>query len=376
MKKYFLFVLSLFFIISCSEENLQEQLRKKEAQRNELNAEIALLKKQLNVGGQASNGNLTNVMITQVKPELFAHFIKIQGMIESDNNIFIPAQSPGVVKKIHVTEGERVKKGQVLAELDAAILQNTLAEVNINLELAGTVYDRQKRLWEKKIGSEVQFLQVKTSKEALEKRKAALEEQYRLTKIISPINGTVDDIVLREGEAVAAGFGTIRVVEIARLKVSADLSEEYTGKIKPGDSVHVTIPVTGTSFASKIRSVAMVIDPKNRTFPLETTIPSNISGIRPNMLAVLTINDYSNNTALKIPVNSIQKSDGTGFIFVARPDNQQGETMWIVEKRTVESTMPYGEYTEVTSGLNDGEYVVIRGFQDLADGQQVLTQLD
>jgi len=371
MKKYLIIFLSLIVIISCADESVQQQLREKEAQRNALNAEIIQLKKRINSEGNDLTNNLIDVVVNQVNPDLFAHYIKIQGMVESDNNIFIPAQSSGVVKKIHVSEGQWVKKGQILAELDGAILENTLAEININLELAQTVYDRQQRLWEKSIGSEIQYLQAKTNLKALKSRRATLEEQYRLTKVISPINGSVDEIVLKEGEAIAAGFGAIRVVEITKLKISADLSEDYTGKIKPGDSVQVKIPVTGANFASTISSVARVIDPKNRTFPLEISIPSGIEGIRPNMLAVLTINDYKNPQALTIPVNSIQKSDGDGFIFVAKLTNTENSDKWIVERRTVETTIPYGEHTEITLGLEAGEFVVIRGFQDLADGQQV-----
>jgi len=371
MKKYLIIFLSLIVLISCAEESFQEQLRKKEAQRNTLNEEIAQLKKKINGEGNNLNNNLINVVVNQVNQDLFAHYIKIQGMVESDNNIFIPAQSSGVVKKIHVSEGQWVKKGQILAELDGAILENTLAEININLELAQTVYDRQQRLWGKNIGSEVQYLQAKTNLEALKKRKASLVEQYRLTKVIAPINGSVDEIVLKEGEAIAAGFGAIRVVEITKLKVTADLSEDYTGKIKPGDSVQVKIPVTGAVFASTISSVARVIDPKNRTFPLEVSIPPGVEGIKPNMLAVLTINDYKNPKALAIPVNSIQKSDGNGFIFVAKPADTENSNKWIVERRTVEASTPYRDQTEITSGLKAGEFVVIRGFQDLADGQQV-----
>jgi RND family efflux transporter MFP subunit len=371
MKKGLFLFLSFIFIISCSEDNLQEQLRKKEAERNALNAEIAKLKKQISGQGSDQNDNLIDVVVTRVYPKLFAHYIKIQGMVESDNNILIPAQSSGVVKKIHVKEGQWVKNGQLLAELDGAILENTLAEINVNLNLAQTVFDRQKRLWEKNIGSEVQYLQAKTNLEALKKRKAVVEEQYRLTKVISPINGTVDEIFLKEGEAIAAGFGAIRVVEISKLKIKAELSEDYTGKIKPGDPVEVSIPVTSTNFSTSIRSVSRVIDPKNRTFPLEISIPRGIKDIKPNMLAVLTINDYKNPEALSIPVNSIQKSNGESFIFVAKQITDENSNKWVVKRRTIEATTPYGEYTEVVSGLNTGEFVVIQGFQDLADGQEV-----
>jgi RND family efflux transporter MFP subunit len=301
----------------------------------------------------------------------FQHTIKVQGSVESDNNILIPAQSAGTVKKIHVTEGQSVSKGQLLAELDGAILENTLAELEVNLTLARTVFERQSRLWKKEIGSEVQYLQAKTNMEALEKRLAATREQYKLTKITSPINGTVDEILLKEGEAVGAGFGTIRVVRLSELMVSAHVSEEYIGQIKAGERVEVHIPVLNKKFNSTIRSVSNVIDPQNRTFLIEVMVPAQNEAIQPNSFAVLRVTNYKNQQALVVPVDVIQRTEDQEFLFIAQAHENSENSPWIVRKTLVQTGYRSENMVEVLNGLNPDDYIVVRGFQDLADGESV-----
>jgi len=371
-------VISMFFILllsACSDNNKQQQLRELEAQRDALITQINNLRSEIAAeNGTVKDTNIPSVRIRQIVPHIFRHFITVQGTVESDNNILIPAQSSGIVKKIHVTEGQNVRQGQLLAELDAAILENTLAELEINLRLAKTVFERQKRLWDKKIGSEVQFLTAKTNKEALEKRFAAIQEQYRLTKVVAPINSSVDEILIKEGEAVAAGYGAIRVLQLSALKLTAHVSEDYAGKINVGDSVRVRFPISNTELRTTVRSVSMIINPQNRTFPVEIALPSYAEYIQPNMLAALTINDYTNAQALTVPINIVQKTGSSNFLFTAYHDPQQADSLWIAQKRTVEIGAKYGDLVEIIGGISPQEYVVTFGFQDLADGQRVYVQ--
>jgi RND family efflux transporter MFP subunit len=293
-------------------------------------------------------------------------------MVESDYNIFLPAKSSGIVKKIHVTEGQKVSKGQILAELDGAILEHSIAELETNLELAKTVFERQQRLWDKKIGSEVQYLQAKTNKESLEKRLKALNEQYLLTKFIAPISGTVDQIQIKEGEAAAPGFGAIRIVKITDLKINSALSEKYIGQVKTGDPVGIEIPVLNKKFESTIQAVSQVIDSKNRTFSIEIRIPESQSDIRPNMLAVLTINNYSNPEALTVPMNIVQKSDEGNFLFTAQKSAEGNQNVWEISKEHVKTGLYYDDLVEIKDGLKEGDHIVIFGYQNLADGQKVI----
>jgi len=360
------------FLISCGSNDPQAKVRELESQRDDLNAQIEELKNEIaQNNGDMENGRVSYVKLQKVTPEPFKHFIKIQGTIESDNNILIPPQSPGIVKKIHVEKGDRVQKGQLLAELDGAIYESTIQELKTNLELARTVFERQERLWNKKIGSEIQYLQAKTNKEGLEQKLKTVNEQYKLTKISSPISGTIDQVLIKEGEAAAAGFGAIRVVQLSDLKIKAVLSERYISVLKVGDLVDVNIPVLNKNLKLKIDAVSQVIDPKNRTFSIEVVIPKSESDIKPNMLAVLTINDYVNQSALTIPLDILQKTGEDMFLFAAKEHPEYPNEKWIVEKRIVKPGYYYNEVIEVLGGLNENEQVVIFGFQNLADGQTV-----
>jgi membrane fusion protein (multidrug efflux system) len=371
MKKILYFILPVMLLAACGGNDKQAQLKELESQRDALNKQIAELRAELNSeNGDAGNGKAAWVRLEQLRPSRFDHTIQVQGTVESDNNILIPAQSGGVVKKIYVSEGQKVQKGQVLAALDGAIYERSIAELKTNLELVTTIFERQQRLWDKKIGSEVQYLQAKTNKDALEKKLATVEEQFRLTKIISPINGTVDQILWREGEAAAPGMGAIRVVDVSDLKISAVLSEKYIGMIEKGDSVWVELPSNGRKFNAKLTAVSQVIDAKNRTFPVEIDLPAGMKDIMPNTIAVLTITDYTNGKALTVPVNVIQRTGESLFLFAA-VQKAGGEGGWVAEKREVETGYRGADRVEILHGLSPEEHVVVFGFQDLADGQTV-----
>jgi RND family efflux transporter MFP subunit len=356
-------------LFACRPNNKQAELARLERQRDAIDQKIEQLKAEIgDQGGPAQKAKpLTYVSIAEVSPAEFKHYIRVQGTVESDNNILIPAQNSGIVKSIHVKLGDRVRKGQLLAELDGSILEASILELENSLQLATTIYERQERLWKKNIGSEIQYLQAKNNKESLEKKMETLQEQYKLTKIHSPINGTVDDVQIKEGEMAAAGRGTIRIVQLSRLKVTATLSENYISRVKRNDVVQIEIPVAGVELERAINAVSQVIDPNNRTFAIEIDLPASEKNIKPNMLAVVTINDYTNSEALIAPQNIVQKTSTEHFLFAAIQENGR----WVASRRVVQTGQSYNDRIEILSGLEPGEHMIISGFQNLADGQGV-----
>lgn len=356
-------------LVSCTPPNDQAQLRRLELQRDQLNQKIDALKAEIAAGsgGISQPETVLTVSTAEVTRNSFQHFIQVQGAVESDNNILVAPQSSGLVKKIHVSTGDRVSRGQLLAELDGSILESSIAEVESGLSLASTVFERQKRLWDKNIGSEIEFLQAKNTKEGLEKRLATLREQLKMTKVYAPIDGIVDEVLLKEGEMAMAGMGAMRVVQLSNLKIEVDLSENYISRIKRNDPVKVSIPVIGKELELSVDAVSQVIDPDNRTFQIEIKIPRAAEGIKPNMLAVLTINDYTNPEALVVPINVVQETEMERFLFVAEKLNGD----WIARKRIVSTGQTQDDMVEILSGLEAGEYVVTLGFQNLADGQKL-----
>jgi membrane fusion protein, multidrug efflux system len=367
MQKVVIILILGAVIFSCKPDN-KTRLEQLKAQRDKINEQIVELETQINGSDTQPATKLFPVNVTEISPVRFEHYIEVQGTVDSDNNIAVPAEMAGVVKKIHVQKGDAVRKGQLLAELDGSILEKNIEALKTNLELANTMYERQKRLWEQKIGSEMQYLQVKTQKESLEKQIAALNEQYRMTKITAPIAGTVDQVMIREGEAAAPGFPAIRVVQLSDLKVKGELSEAYITSVKKNDPVTLKLPVIDREIKLKVSAVSQVIDPDNRTFMLEINIPGTEKNIRPNMIAVMVINDYVSENAIVVPQNTIQKTGSEDFIFVAeKNENEQ----WVARRRVVIPGRSYANRAEILSGLNAGEKIISYGFQNLADGQPI-----
>lgn len=373
-RKYLALIGMGLIFVACGPSSEEAQLARLEGQRDALTEEIEILKQE--IAQKSSPGvkqeKLMNVKISQVEKGRFQHFIQVQGTVESDHNVLLASQSSGIVKKIHVNAGNKVTKGQLLAELDGSILESSIAEVENGLKLAETIFERQQRLWDKNIGSELEFLQAKNNKVGMEKRLATLKEQYKMTKIFSPLSGTVDEILIKEGEMAVAGMGAVRVVQLSNLKIKVDLSEVYISRIKINDFVHVKIPATGGEFDLSVDAVSQVIDPENRTFQIEMKVPKSEAGIKPNMLSVLTINDYTNDEALIVPLNIVQETGQEQFIFVAGQIN--GE--WIAQRRSIKTGKSYIDRVEISSGLQEGEYVVTFGYQNLADSQKLAVVSD
>jgi RND family efflux transporter MFP subunit len=368
MKKIAILLSFAFLAAACQPGGKQAELARLEQKRDALEAKIGALKAEIaGVRGAAAARPevVLPVETAIVEPALFEHFFTVQGVVESDQNILVAPLASGQVKKIAVKAGDRVVAGQLLAEIDAAVLESSIAEVELSLGLARTLFERRERLWAKKVGSEVEYLQAKTNLEALEKRQATLREQLKLTRVVAPIDGTVDEVRIREGETAAAGMGAFRLVQLSRLKITADLAENNISRIKRGDKVRVAIPALGREFESRVSAVSQVIDPSNRTFEVEIAVAEAGGTLKPNMLAVVTINDYTNPAALVIPANVVQQTGTETFLFIAAQDNGR----WTARKRTVRT----GEYqagrVEILEGLASGERVITFGFQNIADGQ-------
>jgi RND family efflux transporter MFP subunit len=358
----------LLTLFACGPRDNRTELERLIEERDELNERIAQLESENSSQvSEESPENSIPVRISEVKSQEFKHFITVQGTVESESNILVSPQTPGLVRTIHVQTGDRVKKGQLLAELDASVIKRSIEEVKGGLELARTVYERRARLWEKNIGSEIEYLQAKNSKESLEKKLQTLQEQYQMTLITAPISGSIDEVMIKEGEMAAGGYGAFRIVQLSRLKITASLSENYIAHIQQNDIAQVSIPVVGKDFEQKLHAVSQVIDPNNRTFKIEIRVPREVKNLKPNMLALVTINDYTNPQALAVPRNIIQKTGENNFLFVAETEDGKIKA----RKRVVKVGEEYDSLVEITEGLNPGEQVVVFGFQSLGDGQNI-----
>ena len=370
MKKLIYSAIAIVFLVSCSQNtDKKAELEKLKSERDQLNLKIEQLSAEINPSGEKAEIKGIPVSVTDAEGCVFNHFIKVQGIVDGDQNIAVSPQMAGLVTAVYVQEGTQVKKGQVMAELDAQVLKQTIEEVKTQLELANNIFQKQSALWDKKIGSEVQFLQAKNSKESLERRLSTVEEQMKMAQIISPISGTVESVPLRVGQMASPGVpnSIIRVINMSVAKISAEVSEAHSTKIKDGDMAIVSFPDLGKEIETKLSFTSRFIDPTNRTFRVESKISSKEIGLRANMIAYLKIKDYTNENAFCIPVTYVQGNQGSKFIFIAKQNGNE----WIAEKRTINTGMDYDGTVEVLEGIIAGDKIITAGFLNLTEGQKV-----
>ncbi len=303
------------------------------------------------------------IAVMPVKSELFKTFIEIQGRVDADENVSLSTQMPGVITRINVKPGDQVSKGQVLAETDINALMQQISDLETNLSLAKQAFTKQQNLWKQNIGTEMQFLQAKTTKESLEKKMSAMEEQVRMSKIISPISGTVDAVNIKIAQMVAPGMAAINVVNFNNLKVKADLAETYSSRVKSGNTVQIYFPDINDSITAKINYAARAINPMTRTFAVEVILPAG-SKFHPNMVAKLKINDYqSAKPVITVPVKFIQKDNNESFVLVEENN--------VAVKKTVTILKEYNGIAELSSGLNEGDKVITEGYDLINAGDKI-----
>lgn len=311
---------------------------------------------------EATTVKAREVVVKELQPSRFEHFVQTQGRIESNENIQVSAKMPGVVTEVYVQEGQEVRKGQTLAQVDNSLILRSIEELKASLDLANTVYDRQKNLWDQKIGTEVQFLQAKNSKESLEKKLAALNEQNDQTRIKSPINGIVDEVTVKIGQNIMPGAPAVRVVNNSDLKVKAQVSEAYVLNIKKGDKVIVTIPDLKRDIEAKVTFVGRSIDQLSRTFAVEAKLTGN-NDLRANMSVVLKVVYQSFPSALTVPVNVVQEVNNEKVVYVA--EDRDGHV--VAAKKEVIVDGVFDGKAQI-QGLNAGDKIITVGYQGLSDG--------
>jgi membrane fusion protein, multidrug efflux system len=355
--------LAILLLAACSAPDKKSELEKLKKERAGLEAKIAQLEAEVAKSDTTTLGKKIEVVVTPVKPKIFKTYIEVQGRVDADENVFVSTEMPGTITKINVKVGEQVTKGQVLAETDSRALQQQVADLQTNYDLATQVYEKQKNLWDQKIGTEIQFLQSKNTKESLANKMAAMQEQLRMTKIISPINGTVDNINIKVGQAVAPGMQAISVINFSNLKVKADVAESYSSRIKNGNEVLILFPDMQDSVISKIHYASRGINPLSRTFAIEVFL-DNKKEYHPNMVARLRVNDYkSDKPALVLPVKYIQKTTNESYVMVA----ENG----VAKQRFVKLGREYSGNAEVIEGLKEGDMLITEGYDLVNDGDKL-----
>ncbi|WP_109301602.1 efflux RND transporter periplasmic adaptor subunit [Aquimarina sp. AU474] len=311
------------------------------------------------------------VTTIMAKDTLFNHYLELQGNVETKQNIVLYPEMGGVLTRVYVKEGQKVVKGQLLARIDDGGLSQQLSQVEVQTELAKTTFDRQKRLWEQKIGSEIQYLQAKTTFEAQQNAVNQIKRQLAKTTINAPFSGVIDDVITEQGSVVSPGQNAvIRIVNLNNMYIETEVPERYIPNVTVGKNVQVFFPVLGKTINTKIRQVGNYINPNNRSFMVEVGIPSNEGTVKPNLTAKVKINDYTNEKAILIPQSILsENSEGDQYTYVT--SGKDAQNIAEAKRVIVKTGKTQGDFIEILNGINAGDAIISEGARSVKDGQKV-----
>jgi membrane fusion protein, multidrug efflux system len=364
-------VITVLFVISSCSTDKKGELSKLKQQQAAIDEKIKALETEVNSDPKElmNSKDFKFVGLTDVKTSQFDHYIRVQGKLDGDQNVGVFAEVPGTVSAKFADVGHRVAKGQVLAQIDDQQYRSQLEGLETQYKFAADMFEKQKRLWDQKIGSEVQYLQSKTTKESLEMQIASLRQQIEKFKIKSPIDGTIEECNIKVGGVVSPDprLAAYRVVEFKNLKVTAEVSEAYSSRVQKGDKLIVIFPDLNKQVEAEVSFVSKYINPVNRTFMIETKITSNSPDLKANMIAILQINDYHSDNSILVPMNVIQTDNSGSYVYVTRTKDQYHAAY----KQPVTIGNSYNGIAEILHGLEDGDKIISAGFQELVDGEYV-----
>ncbi|MCK9451291.1 MAG: efflux RND transporter periplasmic adaptor subunit [Bacteroidales bacterium] len=372
---FILTTLILGFLSSCgtseTEQSLSSKLEALRQQKREITQQISETEQKLAV---ISNGDEQQtrepVVLQEVKRVTFKHFFEASGSVEAVNEAFISPEVNGQIMEIYVQEGDRVRKGQLLARLNTEVTEKNIAELQTSLSLATEIYERQERLWKQQIGSELQYLEARNSKKSIENRLETIQAQLAMSLIYAPIDGIVEKVNQKKGELAVPGMQLIQLVDLSELYVRADISESFLPSIKSGDTVSLTFPsYPDYEKTLKINRVSNVINKNNRTFEVELRLDNKEEMLKPNMIAIIRVNDFTAENSLVIPSKIIKEDLNGRYIYVAAKEGNER----VARKRYVITGRTFGSNTRVIKGLEAGDQIITDGFSRVTDGSLLKT---
>jgi membrane fusion protein (multidrug efflux system) len=377
MRKILLITVLIISLFSCSKkENTasidelisSKNLKELQAKKSLIQADLAKIDDALALLDVKKEEALVSVL--KLNDTTFNHYLEIQGSVDTKENILVQPEIPGTLISLNVIAGQHVSKGQILGRVDDGGSSQQVASLETQYQLAKTTFERQKNLWNQKIGSEIQYLQAQTQMISLSKAVAQAKSQLARTVIRAPFSGTIDDVFVERGQVVSANAqGLMRIVNLNNMYVSTSVPETYIGKLKVGTVVDVFLTSLGKTYKGKVRQIGNFINPNNRSFGIEVSLPNPENLLRPNQVAKLKIIDYVSKDAIIVPSNVIQE-DGSGNKFVFTAVNVNGKT-GTAKKVLVKIGQSSDNVTEILSGLTSSDVIVTEGVNTISDGMKL-----
>lgn len=349
--------------IRAKKNEISEQQKALELNAMQLDSVIALLD---------SNEKLPLVTTITAKQQNFVHYLELQGAVKTKQNVLVYPEMPGTLQRVYVTEGQHVNKGQILASIDDGGVGSQVEQLKSQAELAKTTFERQKRLWDQKIGSEIQYLQAQTNYVAAENAVKQIQSQLGKSTIRAPFSGIIDDVIKDQGTVVSPGPGSevFRIVNLGNMYIEVDVPETYLGQVTKGKEAVVYFPVLNDSVITKIRETGNFINPSNRSFRIEIPVSNKNGNIKPNLTAKVRLNDYSNANAILIPQSIIsENAAGDQYTYVSSEPDENNEA--VVTRSIITTGKTQNGFVEVLTGITDGNHIVQEGARTVKDGQKV-----
>ncbi|MEL6970763.1 MAG: efflux RND transporter periplasmic adaptor subunit [Bacteroidota bacterium] len=349
-------------------EDKKTLLREKQVALKALSDEIKGLQDAISEQDPDATEARTFVTASPIERTDFASYVVLQGSVTAEDLVDANAEVGGRITNLSVKEGDVVRKGQLIATIDVESFQKQKEELQTALDLANDLYERQKRLWDQNIGSEIQYLQAKNNKERLEKSIASVDLQLSKNKVYAPIGGVVEVLARQSGEVVAPGQPVVQVLNTAQLKIAADVPENYIRAVQRGERVDVAVPALGMESSLPITRIGKTVDPANRTFVVEVKLPAD-AALKPNLLAEMKIREYTEEDVVVISMDKVQQEvSGRRYVYVADDEAEEGP---VARKTYVTIGETYDGQVVIKEGLSGGEILILEGARGLADGQAI-----
>jgi len=386
MKKIITLTIATLLLVACGNEPTLDDLiaeqnteaiqqRKTQLlnQKKEVEDKISSIENYLNQNTKKKAGAL--VSVTTVQDTLYNHYIELQGSVDTKKNITLMAEMAGVLTNVYVTEGQKVNKGQRLAKIDDGGLSQQIQQMRVQEQLAKTTYERQKRLWDQNIGSEIQFLQAKANYEAQQSSISSMQRKLAKSIVTAPFSGTIDQVITEQGSNVNPGTTQLfRIVNLDDMYIEVEVPETYISSVSEGTQVKVNFPVLGESVDSKVRQSSSYINPANRSFEIEIPVDNKNKNIKPNLTARIKINDYTNKNAILLPLSVISENqNGEQYVMVAEnlQDGNDGFNTAVAKRRIVQTGKTSANMVEITEGLEKGETIIVEGARSVKPDQDI-----
>ncbi len=353
---------------------LEKRLNDKRTELGKMQYEIKELEKQIlaldpNFKKKEEEKKWRMVSVTDIERKNFEQFSEFQGTVTTKGDFVVSSETGGRIKTLNVKEGDYVTKGQLIGTTDDATMQSNMAELQTALNLAQDVYSRRQKLWNQKIGSELELIQAKNQVESLQKSMATLRTQMAKTSFYSPDNGLVEQVIVKQGEMAGPGSPILMMLNTAKVQVTADIPENYLKNVRRGERVKITIPALEMEQNGKISKISSMINPANRTFGVEIGISSKGGKVKPNLMAMVEIKEFSKKNAVIVPTNLILNDMESDYVYIVadgdKPDKKIAKRVDIVVGADND-----GE-TYVEEGLKGDEKIITDGYRLVNDGDPI-----